>query len=153
MSIESWEAEFYPVEVDECAPEQAVEHSLLKWRGLLPANMEKHGVYWSHACRIEDDEHSFGIDIHTCALCQRFDCASNGADQVRPQCPLEIVRARPCDMYRTDEKLGEAPWQARRGDPGRMVWWLEQAKRYEEAMKAGERMSVPIDEYGGPKDE
>ena len=54
MSLESWKAEFYTIPASKCPEEYAIEHSLRKWTGLLPENLDKHELD-HEACFILDD--------------------------------------------------------------------------------------------------
>lgn len=77
MSLETWKQEFYPTPASnpDCSP---AEHSLRKWRCLLPRNLQKHG------CRIRADgvmdiHHAPGdeglpLNDDTCALCHIHIC-------------------------------------------------------------------------------
>lgn len=85
MSLETWKQEFYPTPASnpDCSP---AEHSLRKWRGLLPRNLQKHG------CRIRADgvmdiHHAPGdeglpLNDDTCALCRQH------LDAKCKSCPL-----------------------------------------------------------------
>lgn len=81
MSIKSWCEEFYQVKAtheEACETDvKAIEHSLVKWRGLLPENLKKHhvrlGVFGNS---IEHDDSAdiragseVFLDSSSCALC------------------------------------------------------------------------------------
>ena len=61
MSIETWEQEFYAVEVSVVGNDTDVvllKHSIKKWEGLQTENLERHGLRASPTfySRIEDVE-------------------------------------------------------------------------------------------------
>lgn len=141
MSIESWKAEFYPVEASNVPSERAVEHSLRKWIGLRSENLAKHSV--RKVTSIIHD--SFGghltVSAMSCALCKywytpinntpldedendyRFRCA---------RCPLALSREGvPCDRRLSDER--SSPWHTftHSGNPEPMIAALLKAKDYE----------------------
>ena len=74
MSIQTWKDEFYYIDAKEvpgCVP-----HSLLKWEGLRPENLRKHGVF--HEDNIfggladSDDNYFTVTGINTCSLCKKY---------------------------------------------------------------------------------
>jgi hypothetical protein len=71
MSVESWKEEFYSEPANQVPAGRAARHSLKKWQGALPENLEKHDVAYVNA-RVFDlsrrDEVIFGSG--TCALCE-----------------------------------------------------------------------------------
>lgn len=74
MSLATWKEEFYPVPADQVPKEQALQHSLSKWRGLTPDNLEKHSLASTGTGRLCDSGVKwpvdfFDIDSATCALC------------------------------------------------------------------------------------
>lgn len=149
MSLETWKAEFYAMPAhdphaiaDDLA---AVYHSLQKWRGLLPENLQRHGLV-RRAFVLWDDEgrERFSVDANSCALCQRrqdydtsaIDCGRGGG------CPLLNVRdGLQCDQTEEDreecadvENLPLSPYAAftssrEGGDPRPMLELLEKARQ------------------------
>lgn len=92
MSVETWEAEFYPTPAAECEEKDAIAHSLRKWEGTLPENLAKHevGFVRNGICN-ELAFFSFGADC--CALCWHyFDRPTACA-----RCPLARYLGRRCD--------------------------------------------------------
>ena len=96
MSLRSWKDEFYPVN-DINSTVKALEHSVLKWTGLLPENLGKHGVLKAdhYVCEQGPGQGSYrgsrlGMCATTCALCELFlDDGGDEADSVMcPDCPL-----------------------------------------------------------------
>ena len=62
MSEQSWRNEFYPVPAGQCPKEDALAHSVLKWRGLLKRNLKK------HLLRLPP----ISVSAGSCALCQHW---------------------------------------------------------------------------------
>ena len=103
MSIETWKAEFYPVPADDKSLDtdvKRVEHSLRKWEGLTPGNIEKHELefgkypfYTRRLMSISGTGNTFFIDDESCALCEKhFDTQSKCST-----CPLAIHLGDVCD--------------------------------------------------------
>lgn len=89
MSLQSWIDEFYPTPASQATEENAVEHSLQKWTGLLPENLEKHGVVLQGAVfdpAIPDEWFSF--NARTCALCEIYMEPDLAGEPVCGRCPL-----------------------------------------------------------------
>jgi len=145
MSIESWKAEFYPVEARSCPEDQAIAHSLKKWDGLREENLHKHELQPNKSTDIVAIRHELGAEnifyIHSssCALCEHF-YAPEGLDEDEDgeeppmcnTCPLAIARAEngepiPCDHERLDEV--RSPWAewSREKNPEPMIFWLKKA--------------------------
>lgn len=127
MSISSWKKRFYPVDVDEKLTNlEAVQHSLKKWRGLVPVELKKHGLTVTAYSDIADKQGSqFSIDSTSCALCFKHDQINNCRT-----CPLTRVRGGVrCDTSRKDEQL--SPWSqwTMRQQPGPMIMWLMRAEQ------------------------
>ncbi len=83
MSKETWLAEFYPKPAEEATGswEEAVRHSLQKWKGATKKNLEKHSL----------KKVPFFYSEESCALCQKnFNCTG---------CPLDKVDAVICEGY------------------------------------------------------
>lgn len=77
MTVESWVKEFYPITAENCPEEDQVTHSLRKWRGMTPENLERHELKVDgHSNLISKSSESpdysntvFAISGSTCALC------------------------------------------------------------------------------------
>ena len=67
MSVESWIEEYYPVLAANVPKESALAHSYLKWCGLLPENLCKHGV-----TVVDYKVGDVSIDSSSCALCKHY---------------------------------------------------------------------------------
>jgi hypothetical protein len=143
MTIETWKKEFYPVEAEDCPEDQAIEHSLLKWQGLSPDNLAKHGLELSPRFagiieigkEYDDANAKFFIGSDSCALCHHFhsddpDEDENGDETHCLECPLAITRGAACDHLLVDEEgeelENESPWHeyAKSRDPKPMILWL-----------------------------
>lgn len=81
MSEASWKNEFYPIDADLVDEEDAIKHSLVKWRGLRKENLLKHGLEW---VPIE-------VSGATCALCKAYWLAGC------KKCPLYQFLGSRCD--------------------------------------------------------
>ena len=73
MTIATWKAEFYIQDADKVLFEdEALQHSILKWTGLLKENLNKHGLTVVQGC-VSDKNTLRGympIVGNNCALCQ-----------------------------------------------------------------------------------
>lgn len=72
MSVQTWESEFYPSPADEASgsEREALDHSLRKWIGLRPENLERHGLRRFDR-KLTDGLYRFDVDSTSCALCER----------------------------------------------------------------------------------
>lgn len=78
MSLKTWKAEFYPTPCNSVVTStSAIRHSLRKWQGLTPENLEKHGccISQEHADLVdkEDPEEWLGINGSSCSLCSFYE--------------------------------------------------------------------------------
>lgn len=92
--------------------EDAVAHSLRKWRGLTGHNLAEHGLLISRRMDIMDQEsrHVFPVSSASCALCHHY-YRPNGVEHEDrcKQCPLAKARNdTPCDSLMPGEK--NSPW-------------------------------------------
>lgn len=100
MSIETWKAEFYRTEPSDCKKEDAVQHSLTKWRGLTQENLDKHGLR-KVGPHLTDSKYQFYINDATCSLC--FYYLKNNRTVVDAKynrcsgCPIYLATGCPCD--------------------------------------------------------
>lgn len=131
MSLETWKAEFYPEEAHDASERgdsAAVKHSMRKWVGLSPANLEKHGMVTSeidsHIFEQKDHEKVFRTHAGTCALCELY------VRNKCKDCPLTKARGVSCDDERDDEEV--SPWYewAHMQNPFPMTYWLNLAKEH-----------------------
>lgn len=121
MSLKSWLEEFYPVPASEVSKEDALEHSIQKWNGLLPENLEKHQVSyrWEEVQSWNENELFYPLSISStsCALCQHWYDENKGC----PECPLVKAGHICC------EEFGSA-WRDRYNNPARMIAELENSR-------------------------
>jgi len=105
MSNQSWLEEFYPKNANQCTKENALQHSLTKWTGLLPENLLKHLI----------TEPPIQVNDTTCGLCQVY-LDEDAGDHQCAKCPLYKERGESCDsgIYdsATGDELEEAPYHA-----------------------------------------
>jgi len=100
MSLKTWKKQYMPDAHNHVGRGiEAVEHSLKKWRGLLPANLKRHGmqhpVEWEdYNSVIREIKHPITedliIDADNCALCfhHPYGCGS---------CSLKVTLGAACD--------------------------------------------------------
>lgn len=123
MSIETWKAEFYPVEADKVPEELAVEHSLRKWRGMTAENLAKHCVDVDTGFVYEPGRFkgAFEIDSESCALCQVH--LREKSDKLCGRCPLLQHLGKRCD----EDDDGRSPFRVfmYNDDPLPMIAALE----------------------------
>lgn len=76
MSLESWKAEFYPIDAKDVSIEAAPAHALLKWIGYRDENLAKHGLVRISEYAIgeynDDTCSSFTAGYDECALCVHY---------------------------------------------------------------------------------
>jgi hypothetical protein len=112
MSLQSWKDEFYPVDAAELISNFGaidsilLDHSIRKWQGLTPENLEKHKVDKIRGSRCIQDKDVFYIDDTTCALCEAY------VDRKKPcpclSCPIYRHTGSPCfSEYFTFVKLND----------------------------------------------
>lgn len=97
MSYRTWEKKFYPKSAStKMSVRDAIKHSLRKWTGLLPENLEAHGLK-QDVRDIEDKKTGVAhlyIDSSTCALCHQFIMVTSNCDG----CPLRQSLGHRCDV-------------------------------------------------------
>ena len=74
-SLSTWKAEFYPVDSSEVPKGvESICHSLQKWIGTLPENIEKHNcvINGYYIFDINHKESCFYLDNSTCSLCHSY---------------------------------------------------------------------------------
>jgi hypothetical protein len=128
MSLKSWRKEFYKVDAKDVSEADALEHSILKWRGLLPSNLKRHKLRADSGNVIESIVHELylRIDSDTCALCVHHVELLQG---LCANCPLSQVREDTrCDWAMNHER--RAPYHdfTNNNNPKPMLKWLRRAK-------------------------
>jgi len=136
MSIETWEQEFYAVEVSVVGNDTDVvllKHSIKKWEGLQTENLERHGLRASPTfySRIKDVEGGiFYINSSSCSLCVRYLFSKGANDRGCGNCPLSKIRGNvACDVYADADGDDPSPFHAwrDRADPEPMLTWLRKS--------------------------
>lgn len=131
MTVETWRAEFYPTDAEDCKAGDAIEHSLQKWFGLRLANRERHGVTVLHERHLTDSHGGhFVVSSSSCALCECY--FDHGEDDDAPcrACPLAVSRGGfACDNEAPGER--NSPWAdwTYSANPEPMIAALEKAKQ------------------------
>lgn len=132
MSIESWKNEFYPVPANQVVEADALKHSHTKWLGLLPSNLQRHGMEKHlderHIGEIGQssyyyDPTAFRVNDESCALCQHY------YDDACRDCPLYLVSGKTCDFYPVDGKLSPYDTWKETNNPVPMIRLIERAMR------------------------
>lgn len=91
MSLETWKAEFYPIDANQVPVESALDHSITKWKGLRADNIVRHDL------KTFGDLYGgpgawFYIDSSSCALCKQHIDLVNSC----PTCPIVLAHGRTC---------------------------------------------------------
>ena len=124
MSLATWSLKYYPTTARQCAETQdktlpelrlmAAKHSLKKWEGVTPENMEAHGLSRTYALELVDKQgECLTMYDDTCALCQL------SKDQLKKSpnwrtlsmcifCPLFEARGAKC--YDPIDGEDDSPW-------------------------------------------
>lgn len=98
MSKESFLKEFYPIPANEATNSwlEATNHSIQKWKGMLPENLEKHDQYTTngYVLTVGDSKYQTTLlyGVKTCALCSKDD--ANEMNCV--PCPLYTLMQESC---------------------------------------------------------
>lgn len=106
MSLKTWKEEFYPVPASEASGSEleALRHGRLKWEGLHPLSLLRHGVHQKGSMiRALDGE--FWAGSLSCALCERH--LHPSPRRGCGTCSLNKLRGVPCDAGRGGDP---APW-------------------------------------------
>ncbi len=107
MSLESWKAEFLPKPAKDVLADEAIAHSLQKWRGLTKEARDKHGL--------SEVDFKLLINGNSCALCLTNDACST--------CPIMVTTELFCGQ------TGSAWSVAKRiGNPQPMIDLLQLLK-------------------------
>jgi hypothetical protein len=136
MSVESWKEEFYSEPANEVPASRAARHSLKKWQGALPANLEKHDVAYTNSYVHDRAGGEVIFGAASCALCQAFERCQD--------CTLAKVRGgTSCDdPLAGEDYLSESTYRKAANAKGvpRMIYWLEKAVELEVKLegKSGE---------------
>jgi hypothetical protein len=132
MSIESWKAEFYPMETRDTLEVEAIQHSLTKWVGLMSQNLSKHGlIFNSFTGNINEDNetevdpsNNFSISYSTCSLCYHYYDKEENMEQSKEPCypcPIFQLINRPCTTRGLIGKLSPFDYWVMEGNPLPMI--------------------------------
>ncbi len=125
-----WLARYYPTPAAEVAEDDAILHSLRKWRGLRAEVLAVHGITTSGR-RLYDactGARVLPLEATSCALCVHYmetEDEDGHPERLCTRCPLTFVRGTPCD----DAVDEQPPWFAwtEDNDPEPMIALLEDA--------------------------
>lgn len=129
MSLESWKQKYYPIPAKKTGKwnlEDTLRHSIRKWKGFRPANLEEHGLQ-ARATGIVDTRDGWGCEMMTtdqCSLCVKFatnkDCL---------HCPIVVVTGVRCDA--APSGYDDSPWELMvyDKDPEPMIALLKRVKK------------------------
>lgn len=90
-SLDTWIPEYYKVPASKA--EDAITHSLVKWKGLRPVVLRRHKLEYMHESFITltDGTKEFNITDETCALCKQHrdeEAGYDAEDGGCSECPL-----------------------------------------------------------------
>jgi hypothetical protein len=126
--------EYYKVQASMVAKKDAIAHSLLKWEGLIPANLKKHNVVLDGSYLVDSDPNGdiFCLSGATCALCAHYKCSD---------CPIALLRDKlPCDRFSMEDEIVEDEFYAKTPygsmtvlrDPAPMITLLKKALKQQQ---------------------
>lgn len=157
--LDAWKRVHYAKTAAKTTPQEALDHSLVKWYGLRVRELEHYGLevnQYGHVVELDeyrDEVNLLEIDCTSCALCvHHFDRMGDGP---RCQlCPIALSREGvPCDVEADGER--ESPWQSwlQEHDPEPMLGVLEEARDWVEFHRAQQEMAQEqlrreADKYG-----
>ena len=97
MSLETWKEKFYPEKpTKNMTKKAAIQHSITKWIGLRPENLDKHKLELDvEGDLLEDGKYVFGVNSSSCALCRKY---YDDDDRGCQKCPLfKVLDNERCD--------------------------------------------------------
>ena len=130
MSAKSWLKKFYPIPANKTRKSEALDHSILKWRGLQDSHLQKHGLYRDYQTvrDLNADAEVLKVNARTCALCVHFFGQTTAKHCTK--CPLFISRnGVKCDDYDSLKDQFSIYADFLCGDPKPMLAALKKAKR------------------------
>lgn len=144
MSIKTWKDKYYPINATKVKKKDqlgAIEHSLLKWKGLKPKALEKHGLFGDEdgirAIGSTDCEPENYLDVNgdTCALCHITNMSCH-------TCPITIATGNRCDLSRWDNPSPFKVWQTDQ-NPKPMIAVLKKTLKHYQAKAKTEKVCPP----------
>ena len=128
MSLETFKEEFYPVDAsqgDIMSELEATEACLLKWTGLLPENLKKHGVVINGYGDLTEDQCSnerFWMDGSSCHLCMLSESKLRSEyGSMCNHCPIKRIHKESCCVIFRDYKTQSK-------DPSEMIELLTKTR-------------------------
>lgn len=99
MSYKTWKAEYYTKAADLVSKEDALAHSIQKWKGLSKAALKRHGLRAGSGVIYSGNEEVGIVSAQTCALCVHYLHQATNCWR----CPLSIAnKGMACDdQYNT----------------------------------------------------
>lgn len=133
MSLKSWKKEFYCMEANQTTEATALDHSIRKWTGLLPQNLQKHFMKKNGRFIVDNTDNKLEIDNFSCALCFHYD---KEVGHECKNCPLYQIRGNNrCDSRNFDIE-NEQPYYYWKflDDPTIMLGWLYLCKNFKKVL-------------------
>jgi hypothetical protein len=131
MSLKSWKNEFYKTKANDNIETTilALEHSIKKWKGMLPENLAKHEMafYDGNIRETELPREEFEISMATCSLCHKFFYTHGNCRK----CPLKVHFKLECH----DESREPFYVWMQTGNPIPMIETLEKCLALEQVTK------------------
>ena len=133
MSKQSFLNEFYPIPAHKATDTwtKAIDHSSLKWSGLLPENLDNHRCVYDGCGVIYDGRgfyrnHVLSFGNKACALCVKAEIEAELANESNEcqMCPLKQLSGLACHNDGSAYAVGMS------GDPKAMLELLHQAKKF-----------------------
>jgi hypothetical protein len=121
LTREEWIAKYYPKEASKTSKEESLDHTILKWTGLLEENLPEYLSEGLNTAPVI-------VDSSTCALCHHY---FDEEDEC-VKCPLAIVRGGVnCAEDMKGESMNPYHFYHKCGDARPMLEWLMKVKEYE----------------------
>jgi len=127
--METWLDEFYPKTVydlnDNPTDLECIDHSILKWSGALPENLEKHDVKYANYT-VRNNSNFLPFAGITCALCQVYHTEDDECynSELNKACPIVRFLQRRCDQ------LSPNIYHQSKNTPEPMINLLQQTREY-----------------------
>ena len=124
MSLSTWMRKYYKQEAVSVLKRNALEHSILKWTGLLKKNLKEHHLVVDGRGIVDKRYNRFVVDDRSCALCIHYEDAGCG------DCPLfKVLGNRRCDDNFSDGTISPYRSWVWGGIAKPMLMWLKRARK------------------------
>lgn len=131
---QSWKKEFYPKSAADRSVQAndltRLQHSIRKWTGALPENLQKYGVQYDEHTIHKEDQLVLSFSGGTCALCIHYDDWDSGVDcfnrKDEQQCPIVRCTGITCDSDYNNTFVASTD------DPTPMLELLEKTRKFVE---------------------